>query len=57
MTQEKKAVQEITTAQKIEQLEMTKAKLLEQRNEMQEKIDRLTAKTRGDSQEPQQQAG
>lgn len=57
MMQERKAVQEITTAQKIEQLEMTRSKLLEQRNEMQEKIDRLTAETRGDSQEPQQQAG
>ena len=57
MAQEKKAVQEIKTAQKIEQLEMTKSKLLVQRTEMQEKIDRLTTKVRADSQEPPQQAG
>ena len=48
-------MQDYTTAQKIEQLEITKSQLLDQRAELQEKIDRLTNKTKGNVSTPQQQ--
>lgn len=55
--QEKQSVQSFTTAQKIEQLEIMKSKLLDQRNEIQTKIDRLKAKMESSSQKPEQQVG
>lgn len=44
MKQEKAAVLELSPAQRIEQLESRKQKLLQQRSELQIKIDRVTAK-------------
>ncbi|KAK5115077.1 hypothetical protein LTR62_001774 [Meristemomyces frigidus] len=42
--QERKAILEAPVSERIDQMEMAKARLLTQRAELQKKIDRLTAK-------------
>ncbi|KAK3690588.1 hypothetical protein LTR37_019084 [Vermiconidia calcicola] len=54
---EKTAALEATPAQKIEQLESTKFRLLQQKADLQTKIDRLSAKTNTTSGDAQQHAG
>ncbi|KAK0930041.1 hypothetical protein LTR29_016825 [Friedmanniomyces endolithicus] len=45
--QEVKAVQELSPSDRIEQMELAKARLLRHRAELQAKIDRLAAKSAG----------
>lgn len=57
LIQEKQAVQELTIDQKIEQLEQSKSKYVQQSSEMQQKIDQLQERIKSRSKDPQQQTG